>query len=310
MNEQWDVVIVGGGVAGLSAALILARARRRVLVLDAGEQRNRVTAHMHGVLGHDGRSPMQLVADGRAEVESFGGVIRSMDVASATLDPDGFVLNSTIHARKLLVATGLVDDLPPIPGLATHWGAQAVACPYCDGYEARGLRIAAMSAHQALLLAQWSDRVTLYGVAPDEEWRARLAVLGVDIDERPIERVVGERDQLEGIVVGGEPVEVDRIFVAATPRPRAGLLRTLGAEVVEMPPMGEWVRVEAGGATSVPGLRAVGNVVNPAALVPVAMGEAVAAATAINFELTVEDADRRKGEAAFSGLTPSATRMR
>jgi len=291
MNEQWDVVIVGGGVAGLSAALILARARRRVLVLDAGEQRNRVTAHMHGVLGHDGRSPVQLVADGRAEVESYGGVIRSTDVTAATLDPAGFVLNRTIHARKLLVATGLVDDLPPIPGLADHWGAQAVACPYCDGYEARDLRIAAMSAHQALLLAQWSDRVTLYGVVPDEEWQARLKSVGVVVDERAIQRVVGGRDQLEGIVVGGELVEVDRIFVAALPRPRDGVLRELGGDVVATP-MGEWVSVGVAGATSVPGLRAVGNVVNPAALVPVAMGEAVAAATAINFELTVEDADR------------------
>jgi thioredoxin reductase len=291
MQENWDVVIVGGGVAGLSAALILARARRRVLVLDAGEQRNRVTGHMHGVLGHDGRSPMDLVADGRVEVERFGGIIRPADVTAVTPLDGGFLLNSTIRARRLLVATGLVDDLPAIDGLAQHWGAQAVSCPYCDGFEARDLNIAAMSAHQALMLRQWSDRVTLYGVTPDEEWRRRLARVGVAIDERPIERILGARDQLEGIVVGGEAVAVDRIFVAATPRPRDGILRELGAEVAATP-MGEFVSVGVAGATSVPGVRAVGNVANVGALVPVAMGEAAAAATAINFELTIEDADR------------------
>jgi thioredoxin reductase len=290
MNEElWDVVIVGAGAAGLSAALVLGRARRRVLVVDGGEPRNRVTNHMHGVLGHDGRNPADLLADGRREVLGYGVTIVSRQLDSLAATDEGFVLGTDLRARKALVATGAWDELPDIAGLAEHWGEGAVACPYCDGYEARDSRIAVINGvHQALMLKQWSADVTLFATDLDDDTRGQLLAREVVIDERPIERVVGARGQLEGVVVGGGLLPFDRIFVASRFHPRDELLRAVGVEVVDGQ-FGEMVRVEASGVTNIAGVWAAGNVSNMSALVPVAMAEGVAAATSINMALTMDE---------------------
>ena len=299
MNDnQWDVAIIGGGVAGLSAALVLARSRRRVLVIDAGEPRNRVAEHMHGVLGRDGTSPLALVADGRREVEGYGGVV--LDGTVVAVRP-GFELDladgSNHTARRIIVATGLRDVMPNVEGLAEHWGAGVVGCPYCDGWEARDGRVAVIPAvpmglHVAQLLRQLTADVTVFtGLLPelgDEELRA-LAARGIAVESRGIRRLLGERGgPLTLELIDGARVPVDTIFAGATPAPNDGLLRSLGAEFAPMH-IGEWPVLDATGRTSVAGVWAIGNSASMGALVPVAMGMGVMAATTINAELVGEE---------------------
>ncbi|MDV8001112.1 FAD-dependent oxidoreductase [Rhodococcus sp. IEGM 1408] len=171
-QEHWDVIVVGGGAAGLSAALMLGRARRRVLVVDAGEPRNRFAAHMHGVLGHEGVDPIELLRRGREEVRQYGVTVRTGSVTrvdDGRVDDDEaggltveFTDSARATARALVVASGQTDELPQIPGLREFWGTSVLHCPYCHGWEVRGSRIAvlgtsAMSAHQAQLVRQWTD---------------------------------------------------------------------------------------------------------------------------------------------------------
>lgn len=200
-GERWDVVIVGGGAAGLSAALILARARRRVLVLDAGEPRNRFAPHMHGVLSRDGYSPLQLVEDGRREVRAVDGVVETGHVSEVRRTAAGFELQTDegrrIQAGRLVIATGLRDELPAIDGLAEHWGRGVVACPYCDGYEARGSAIGVlagslMALHAAQLLRAYSADITVFtalvGPVPEDDLRA-LQARGIQVDDRPVAQI-------------------------------------------------------------------------------------------------------------------------
>jgi thioredoxin reductase/SAM-dependent methyltransferase len=301
-TTSWDVVIVGGGAAGLSAALILARARRRVLVLDAGEPRNRFAPHMHGVLGHDGVSPLDLVAEGRREVRAADGVIESARVETlARTAGGGFELFTEAGARHLasrvVVATGIRDSLPDVPGLAEHWGRGAVACPYCDGYEARGTRIGVLlgspaGMHKAQLLRAYSPDVTVFtglsdGLPADD--RTALARRGIRIDDRMIAAVTGDGETLTGVEFGdGQHVALDVLFVDSTMTPLDELLRQLDVERTDTP-AGSWPATDAAFHTSVPRLFAIGNVANPAAVVPVAMASGVTAATTINAELVAED---------------------
>ena len=311
----WDVVIVGGGAAGLSAALILARARRRVLVLDGGEPRNRFAPHMHGVLSRDGYSPLDLVADGRREVRAADGVVETARVATITALEPGFELvteaGDRIRASRVVVATGIRDSLSDIPGLAEQWGRGVVVCPYCDGYEARGKHIGVLSAslpglHKAHMLRSYSPRVTvlsgLVGEIPAEESRA-LTARGIRVDDRPIARVLSEGDRVTGVeFVAGGTLALDVLFTDPDMTPIDDLLRQLGAERIETP-AGPWTATDAAQQTSVPGLYAAGNVANPSALVPVAMAEGVAAATAINAGLMLDDiAAALAARAADEGL--------
>ncbi len=181
---------------------MLGRARRRVVVVDGGEPRNRVAAHMHGVLGHDGKSPHALVADGRREVENYGGTIVDATVTDLARAANGFAATTdsglTLHARRVIVATGLRDELPEIAGLAEQWGTGVVVCPYCDGYEVRDARIAVLATsswgvHQAQLLRQWSPRVTYFlcgAEMPQGDDRRAFAARGIDLETRPVVRVV------------------------------------------------------------------------------------------------------------------------
>jgi thioredoxin reductase len=301
-SESWDVIIVGAGSGGLSAALMLGRARRRVLVIDGGAPRNAVAAHMHGVLGRDGWSPLDLVATGRAEVERYGVVVTPGEVVSAERVESGFAIElgsgERHHARRLLVATGLRDELPEIPGLTEQWGTGAVVCPYCDGWEVRDRRIAVLatgplSTHQAQMLRQWSPEVIFFtnaGELTDAD-AAPLVARGIAIERRAVTAVsAGADGRLQGIrLADGDTVAVDSIFLHPRVVPNDALLRGLGAATTEGFGGAPWVEVDATGRTSIPTLWAVGNVVNPSASVPVASGAGNVAGATINADLIEEE---------------------
>ena len=300
-TSNWDALIVGGGSAGLSAALMLGRSRRRVLVVDEGRPRNRFAGHMHGVLGRDHTSPLDLLAAGRAELERYDGVvIRPGVVAEATGSVEGGGFEIVLHdgerhrARRMLVAAGLRDELPGIPGLAEQWGRGAFVCPYCDGWEARDRRVAVLATspanvHQAQLMRQLSPSVTVFGHGVDlpPEARAGLVARGVRVEERRVAEVVAdEHGRLRGIRLDdGTDVAADAIFVGPTPHPNDGLARTLGAETALHPMGGEWLSVDAMGRTSVPGLWAAGNVTDGRSSVPFAMAAGNLAGAAITADL-------------------------
>jgi thioredoxin reductase len=301
-----DVVIIGGGSAGLSAALMLGRSRRRVLVVDGGAPRNRVAGHMHGVLSRDHSSPLELLAAGRAELERYDGVtVVSDEVASAThVDPSGgltFEIRLASGARhttrRVLVATGLTDRLPDVPGLEPHWGRGVVSCPYCDGWEVRDRRIAviptsAANAHQAQLLRQLSPHVVFHtaGFVLPAAARAGLAARGIEIDDRAVAEILASDDgTLRGIrYEDGTEREVDAIFVAPRPQPNDAVLRELGARRMRNDGV-DWVLVDDDGRTSVPGVWAAGNVVSARATVPMAMAAGNAAGAGLNADLLDED---------------------
>ncbi len=166
-SAVWDCIIVGAGPAGLNAALVLGRARRRVVVLDDAQPRNYATQEMHGVLGHDGLDPSDLRARGRAELARYGVEVVGAEVRDAEL-LDGVVClasaRGTDIARTVLLATGMLDDVPDIPGFAAVWGTSAHTCPYCDGFEHRDERLAVLASgargeHLAVLLRQWLEEV-------------------------------------------------------------------------------------------------------------------------------------------------------
>ena len=191
LRDSYDVVVIGGGAAGLSGALMLARSRRSVLVIDAGAPRNAPAAAVHGLLARDGTPPAELLDRGRAEVRGYGGQLITGQVSTARQDRDGFTVTLAdgrmVRARRLLVATGLTDELPDIPGLRERWGRDVVHCPYCHGWEVRDQAIGVLASgptavHQALLFRQLSDDVVLLSHTmpqPEGQDGGQLAALGI-----------------------------------------------------------------------------------------------------------------------------------
>ncbi len=303
MNE-YDVLIVGGGAAGLSAALVLARARRSVVVIDAGSPRNAPAAHMHGFLGSDGLPPATLLAAGSQEVTRYGatvvpGTVTAIDSRTdfPAADGPGFEITlgsgQVLTARRVLVSTGLTDDVPEIPGVRERWGRDLLHCPYCHGYEVRDEPLGVLGggddavAH-AHLVRQWSDDVTYFsnGTAPTAEQFERLQARTIRIVDGEVARLVISADHLIGVeLASGEVVARTAVFVRPRLLPNAGLLSSLGCAT---DPHG-WVSVDSTGRTSVPGVFAAGNAVNPRAQVITAAGEGSAAAIAINNDLVEED---------------------
>ena len=294
-TETYDVAIVGGGAAGLSAALVLGRARRRVVVVDAGAPRNAPAEHMQGFLSRDGMPPADLLAAGRDEVRRYGVQILQDRVVDAG---PGFELTLAhgigIVARQVLLATGAVDVLPDIEGVRERWGRDFLHCPYCHGWEVRDHQIGVIgtgpvSVEHAHLLRQWSDDVILLThtspVTPAD--RATLAARGVRVVDGMVQRLVVSDDGLEGVkLVDGPCVSRDALFIrpALTAHPD-GPAAALGCELVD----GGLVRVAPDGRTSVPGVWAAGNASNPRAQVITAAGEGSAVAIAINTDLVNQD---------------------
>jgi thioredoxin reductase (NADPH) len=309
MSYDYEVVIVGGGSAGLAAALALGRARRSVLVIDSGTPRNAPATHVHNYLGRESTPPSELIAIGREEVATYGGQFASGTVSSAravNADGAGFQVALTdgqaVSARRLLVTTGLADELPGVPGVAERWGRDVLHCPYCHGWEVRDQRIGVLasgplSVHQALLFRQWSSDVTLLlHTAPpltDVE-HEQLAARGIGIVEGSVAGLEVERDQLVGARLdSGALVPLQALVVAPFFRARTEVLEPLGLTTTEMC-VGErvfatYVESDAHGATAVPGVWVAGNVADPRAQVITAAAAGLTAAAAINADLVAED---------------------
>ncbi|MEU1619555.1 NAD(P)/FAD-dependent oxidoreductase [Streptomyces sp. NPDC005722] len=314
----WDVVVVGGGAAGLSGALTLARVRRPVLVIDAGEPRNAPAAAAHGLLGRDGIAPLELLRKGREEVASYGGRVAAGRVTAIRRDGDVFVAECedgrSTRARRVLVTSGLVDELPDVPGLAGRWGKDVVHCVFCHGWEARDTAVGVLgSFHQALLFRQLSEDVTLFlgpgtNLTPDQ-WE-QLAGLRVGVVDGAVSGLeTDDGDRLAGVrLASGHVVPLRVLAVAPRFTARASFLGGLGLSVREHPAgFGEQLTVDASGFTGVDGVWAAGNVSDLMAGVPVAAAAGTTAAAAIVMDLLAEDAraaarSRRAGSAeVFSG---------
>ena len=295
-GERYDVVVIGGGAAGLSAALVLGRARRRVAVVDAGEPRNAPAAHMQGFLSRDGMSPADLLAVGRDEATAYGiefipGHVTSIEPGFSMTIADG----EPVRARRVLIATGAVDELPPVSGLRERWAKDFLHCPYCHGWEVRDQPLGVLgtstgSVGHAQLIRQWSDDLIFFTHthALTEVEREQLEARGIRVVDGEVQGLVVEDDRLRGLVLGdGRTVERTALFVRPEIRPRLdGLLEPLAFEVDDL----GFVRVDTAGRTSVSGVWAAGNVSNPRAQVITAAGEGSAAAISINADLVEEDA--------------------
>jgi thioredoxin reductase len=291
--ETYDVVVVGGGAAGLSAAVVLGRSRRSVVVVDAGEPRNAPAEGVHGFLTRDGMPPSELVAIGRAEAESYGARIVAGEAVAVRGERGAFEVEladgGVLAARRVIVATGLVDELPDVPGVRERWGRTVIHCPYCHGWEHRDERIvvlatAANATHQALLFRQLSEDVVVlaHGAEPDGDEAAQLASMGVPVVEAKAERLVdGGIELADGSTLPADVVVVQSRMVA-----RSALLAPLGIEPTPHP-FGELV-----GAV-VPGVWVAGNVTDLAAQVVVAAGQGVMAGAMANADLVAEAAAPR-----------------
>ncbi len=303
-DETYEVIVIGGGAAGLSAALVLGRARRRTLVVDAGEPRNAPAAHMHGYLTRDGMAPADFLAAGREEIARYGVELvrdRAVDVVRDTDFAVVLAGGRTVRARQLVVATGLKDELPPLPGLAERFGRDVLHCPYCHGWEVRDrafgvLATTPLSVHQALMVSQWSKDVTLFlhTVAEqdlsDDDLR-RLAAAGVRVVPGEVSGLTVADDRLTAVrLQDGTEYDREVLFVAPRAVPRTDLPARLGAEMTETP-FGAYPVVDAQGRTTVPGLWAAGNVSGFAEQVVNAASRGYRAGAAINGELLMADLD-------------------
>ncbi len=306
MDGSYDVVVVGGGAAGLNGALMLARARRSVAVIDAGAPRNAPAGQVHGLLGREGMPPAELLERGRAEVRGYGAHVVSGSVESAARDGEGFVValadGRGVRARRLLVATGLVDELPDVPGLRERWGRDVLHCPYCHGWEVRDQAVGVlasgpMSVHQALLFRQLSDDVTFFthtGAALKDEEAEQFAALGIRVVDGEVTGLEVADDRLVGVRLrGGATVAREALVVASRIVARAGFLAALGLRAVEHPMgVGAYVPCDATGRTEVPGVWVAGNVTDLTAQVGAAAAAGAAAGAQINADLVAEDTRR------------------
>lgn len=300
LASTYDVVILGAGAAGLSAALVLSRAQRTVAVIDNGQPRNAPAAHMHGFLSRDGMPPGDLLAAGRMEVQGYGGHVLRGTVTRIARTHSGFDAllsdGTRLAARRLLVATGLTDSLPPIAGLDERWGRDVLHCPYCHGHEVRNGKVGVIgveggslnSVIQVQLVRQWASDVVYFpnGTHLTANQREQLVARAIGVVEGSVTAVVVREDRLRGVLVeGAGTVEREAVFVAPRFTPRSKVLTELGCDTDEH----GWVTVDKTGLTSLPGVWAAGNAVNPRAQVITAAGEGSAAAIALNNDLVEQD---------------------
>jgi thioredoxin reductase len=301
VDEVYDVAIIGGGPAGLSGALTLARSRRSVIVVDAGEPRNAPAAAVHGFFTRDGTPPRELLAAGREEIAGYGARLLDGSVVNVTADGSRFDLTvsngGAVSSRRLLVTAGLVDELPDVPGVRELWGDQVLHCPYCHGWEVRDRAIGVLASgprttHQALLFRQLSADVIVFGHThpPADDQRVELAARGVSVVDGEVATLEVKEGRLTGVRLTDGQL-VPRAVVAVAPRfvARSELLTSLGVDVVEQPEMGWRVDSDPTGRTNVPGVWVAGNVTDLAAQVVVAAASGATAAAHINADLVAED---------------------
>ena len=305
VERHCDVAVIGGSAAGLAAALQLGRQRRSVIVVDAGEPRNAPAAHMHSYLGHEGLPPPELAALGRDEVRSYGGEViagRAVDVSRTDDGHFRVVLagGSSLIARRVLAATGLVDELPDIDGLADHWGGDVIHCPFCHGYEVRDQRIVQIvthprGLHPAGLFRQLSARFTLVlhgGVDAENPELEVLRNAGVNIvDGRARSIVTGDDGHVAEVeLTDGDRIDADAVVIGPRFRVRAEPFKSLGLKQAEHPTgLGDFVETDPTGETSVPGLYAAGNVTDPSQQVLQAAADGSRIGGMISFSLAHDD---------------------
>lgn len=290
----YDVIIVGGSYAGMSAGLQLARARRKVLVIDAGQRRNRFAATSHGFLSQDGQPPELIAAEGRGQLMEYPTVTWVQDTAvDATQRQDGFVVqtrcNGGFNAKRLILATGVVDELPEVEGLKERWGKHVFHCPYCHGYELDQGRIGVLATsplamHHAMLLPDWGT-TTLFtnGVfVPDAEQQAQLDRRGVSVESQTVRRIVGERADME--LADGRVIALDGIFTLSRTRMASPLAEQLGCEFVEGP-TGPYLLTNETRQTTVPGVFTCGDANLAGGSVALAVGEGVRAGVGAHFSM-------------------------
>jgi thioredoxin reductase len=305
-----DAVVIGGGAAGLNGALMLARSRRSVVVIDSGSPRNAPAEGVHGLLGMDGTPPVELLRRGRDEVRRYGGRVVAGEVTSAlpaatsgTGDPRFTIAladGRTVQARRVLVATGLRDVLPDVPGLARHWGHSVVHCPYCHGWEARDepigvLAVGPASVHHALLFRQLTDDLVYFtrGTDLDQDSRARFAARGIHVVDTPVSRVESDDNGITGVRLDDGQVVPRRVVAVATTM----LARADGLEGLQLPmediPHGMGRRFVSGmaGTTAVRGVWVAGNATDLTAQVGASAAAGALAGAHMNADLAAADSD-------------------
>jgi thioredoxin reductase len=295
---EYDVIVIGGSYAGMAATLQLVRARKRVLVIDAGQRRNRYASHSYGFLGQDGVAPDEIARTARAQLLAYPTLTWCEGTASAAAgERDAFTVTmadgQTQRGRRLLLVTGVVDQLPPVPGLAERWGQSVFHCPYCHGYELdRGsigvIATSAMQAHQAEMLTDWGQVTMLTSgiLALELPVRRALVEHGVTIDDTGIERIDGQADV---VLADGRRLSFAGLFAAPHCLPAGSLPATLGCGLEETP-MGMQVRTDAAKETSVKGVFACGDLARAPHSVTLAVADGAWAGVQVHRSLLWPDA--------------------
>ncbi|ARE82300.1 thioredoxin reductase [Roseovarius mucosus] len=291
--KMQDVILVGGGYAGMAAALQLLRARRSVLIIDAGMRRNRSASHSYGFLGQDGVDPAELAGIARTQLEAYPTLTwKEGEVASAAGENDAFQVTLTtgerFETRRLLFATGVTDGLPSVPGLAERWGRSVFHCPYCHGYElAQGhigvIATGPMSVHQAQLLTEWGKVTFLTNALMplDDETRTDLHRRGATMEETPIDRIEGKA---EVFLTDGRRVDFAGLFTAPICSPASAVAETMGCALIETP-MGSQLRTSDEKETSICGVFACGDVARAPHSVSLAVADGATAGAQIHRSL-------------------------
>jgi thioredoxin reductase/SAM-dependent methyltransferase len=304
VERHCDVAVVGGSASGLAAALQLGRQRRSVIVVDSGEPRNAPAAHMHGYLGHEGLPPSELVAIGREEVRSYGGEVIDGRVTQVTRRDDGrfrveLVGGNALVARRVLAATGLVDDLPDIDGLAERWGRDVIHCPFCHGFEVRDQPVVqivthSIGLHPTGLFRHLTARLTVVIRGEVDVDRAQvdgLKAAGVEVIHSEVRRIVTDNDAVAAVeLAGGDRIEAKAVAIGPQYKVRAEPFAPLGLRTAPHPTgLGDFVETDETGATAVPGLYAAGNVTDPSQQVLQAAAHGSRVGAMISFSLADDD---------------------
>jgi thioredoxin reductase len=297
MKELFDVVVIGGSFAGLSAAMQLARARRTVLVVDGRMPRNRFSPSSHGFFGQDGKSPNEIIGEATAQLAAYPTVeIVTSDVQTAERAEGNFIVTlndgRSASSRRLILATGIADELPSLPGLQERWGVSVLHCPYCHGYEVRDKQLGVLathplSIHQAVLIPDWGPTTWFNQgiVEPNEEESALLEKRAVTVERSPVVALLGEAPELSAVeLADGRVVQINALFVGPQSRMASDLAHQLGCQFDDGP-MGPIISVTDFKETSVPGVFAAGDASSPWSNATFAAASGVAAGVAAHRSL-------------------------
>jgi thioredoxin reductase len=292
-----DAIVIGGSYAGLSAATYIARARRSVCVIDTGLPRNRYATHTHGTFSRDGSAPAEVIAAARSQVAAYPTARFVTQAATAAeRRDDGFAVTlsdgEVIESARLVLAFGIADELPPLPGIAERWGRSVLHCPYCHGFEFGGQRLGVLyamplSAHQAALVAEWGPTTLFLNGAtpPDDETLADLARRGVAIEAAPVVALHGDAPALTAIeLADGRTLPLDALYIGARTRFNSDIAQQLGCAFDDTP-FGSVVRTDESKATTVAGVYAAGDITRGAHSATWAASDGVTAGVAVHRSL-------------------------